>query len=148
MKITAIGYKNAVGFLAALFAVLFSGLQVCTAVCRDENVVDCTTLAIGCTRGGWGVFCSRVGTNDCKVDWELCWEITSASGSCGDCCVYLQGSHRNCVYYDPLVLAVTGTYGTPNCDPSNCLGQCINRTPYPPGTTYQYAEITDSYCGE
>jgi hypothetical protein len=148
MKTVKIRTKYIVVILAGLFIALSSSPQLGIGQVCDYKSVDCTTLAVGCTRRCWTVLCAGT-TNNCQVTFSCCYEYTPTVGSCGDCCVYQQGCHRACKYYEPFTLEITGTYGTPSCDGS-CgawwSGQCINRTPYPTGTTGTYYDITDVYC--
>lgn len=129
-------------FLVALASSMTSGFA-----CTDYQSVDCDTLSGGCTRGGWTVICAKDESSGCYVSTSICYEVGPTGDWCGDCCVYVQGCGTDCVLLDTIPIDVTGYYGTPSCD-SNCdlAGQCINKTPYPNGTTLNYNDEGENPC--
>ena len=148
MKKTRIGTKYTVGILAALFILLSGRVQVCFGEgCPDNKIVDCSSYSGGCTKGAWSVLCDNDETGCHANTCSRCYEVTSTSSYCGDCLVYEQGCGTKSGTQTTLTLGVTGTYGTPSCN-ANCdeSGECINKTPYPSGKTFDYYIIDQEPC--
>lgn len=125
-----------------LAGALFNHHVTATALCGWGAYLR-KDLAIGCKEGNWTVVCLG-GEGNCQLAaGSGCYEYEAVSSDCGDIC----GAKPNatCAYSDPMTVVVTGRYGTPECSGS-CVGMCTNVTPYPPGTTATYYDITEGYC--
>ena len=141
MKNTKLWHKSTVAVISALL--LSSGPMPSFSQDCDHRVMARNDLAHGCAQGGWTVTCAMRG-EVCVVTASICYEYTT-SDYCGDECVFEQGCGTYCVPMGTVQVAVTGDYGTPACN-NYCGGQCINRTPYPAGTTAEYPIFFDEPC--
>ena len=136
--------KTSPKVLAIFFAVALSHQHLPAPPSCGFGAYDRSTLSIGCKEGSWTVICETREEGICHMfDGSQCSEYEPVSGDCGDMCG--AKPNKTCAHYEPITVVISGRYGTPTCS-EECSGFCANATPYPPGTTATYYEISEGYC--